>query len=117
MAIVNPAAFIQAGSYSALSDRLHITSCRFLPTTSTTDTTARGGFLMGQTNRMANYSMTNWDVTVGPLAAIVQNTFATNGGEYTVLNTANVVVTVTASSPTTNRIDIIGVRVQDAFYS
>lgn len=118
MTIVNPAAFIQAGSYSALSDRLHITSCRFLPVSaSTTATTARGGFLMGQSNRMANFVMNNWDVTVGPFAAIVENTFATNGGEYLVLNTSNTVVTVTASSPTTNRIDIVGVRVQDAFYS
>lgn len=118
MTIVNPAAFIQAGSYSALSDRLHLTSCRFLPIgTSTTATTARGGFLMGQSNRMANTNMVNWDVTVGPFSAIVENTFATNGGEYVVLNTSNTVVSVTASSPTTNRIDIIGVRVQDAFYS
>lgn len=118
MTVQNPAAFLQAGSYSALSDRLHITSCRFLPVgTSTTATTSRSGFLMGQSNRMANFSMTNWDVTIGPLAAIVENTFATNAGEYIVLNTSNTVVTVTASSPTTNRIDIVGVRVQDAFYS
>lgn len=118
MTIVNPAAFLQAGSYSALSDRLHLISCRFLPIgTSTTSTTARGGFLMGQSNRMANYLMTNWDVTVGPLTAVVENTFATNAGDYLVLNTTNTVVSVTASSPTTNRVDIIGVRVQDAFYS
>jgi hypothetical protein len=116
--IVNPAAFIQAGSYSALSDRLHMVSCRFLPIgSSTTAMTARGGFLMGQSNRIANYNMVTWDVTVGPFAAIVQNTFAAQGGEYLVLNTSNTVVTVAASSPTTNRIDIIGVRVQDAFYS
>lgn len=118
MTIVNPAAFIQAGSYSALMDRLHITSCRFLPIgSSTTATTARGGFLMGQSNRMANYNMVTWDVTVGPFAAIVQNTFAANAGEYLVLNTSNTVVSVAASSTTTNRIDIIGVRVQDAFYA
>src|ERR1044072_8778434 len=97
---------------------MHLTSCRFLPVgTSTTATTSRGGFLMGQSNRMANYLMSNWDVTVGPFAAIVENTFATNGGEYVVLNTSNTVVSVAAASTTTNRIDIIGVRVQDAFYS
>jgi hypothetical protein len=116
--IVNPAAYLQAGSYAASSDRLHLISCRFLPvSTSTTATTARGGFLMGQSNRMANWNMVNWDVTVGPFSAVVENTFAAQGGEYLVLNTSNVVVSVTAASPTTNRIDIIGVRVQDAFYS
>src|SRR5262245_60135897 len=79
--------------------------------------TARGGFLPGQASRVANFSMVNWDVTVGPFAAVVENTLAAQAGEYIVLNTSNTVVTVTASSPTTNRIDIIGVRVQDAFYS
>lgn len=118
MTILNPSAFLQAGSYSALSDRMHLTSCRFLPIgTSTTATTARGGFLMGQSNRMANFNMSVWDVTVGPFNAIVENTFAAQAGEYLVLNTSNTVVSVTASSPTTNRIDIVGVRVQDAFYS
>lgn len=118
MTILNPSAFIQAGSYSALSDRLHLNSCRFLPLgSSVTAMTARGGFLPGQSNRIANFSMTTWDVTVGPFAAVVENTFAAQAGEYIVLNTSNTVVTVAASAPTTNRIDIVGVRVQDAFYS
>lgn len=118
MAVVNPVAFLQAGSYPALSDRLHLVSCRFLPTAaSATAMTARGGFLQGQPGRLASFSMVNWDVTIGPFAAVVENTFAAQAGEYIALNTANTVVAVTASSPTTNRIDIVGVRVQDAFYS
>lgn len=118
MTINNPPAFLQAGSYTASSDRLHINSARFLPLgSSTTATTARSGFLRGQSNRIANYNMVNWDVTVGPFVAVVENTFAAQGGEYLVLNTSNTVVAVTPSAPTTNRIDIIGVRVQDAFYT
>jgi hypothetical protein len=118
MAVVNPVAFLQAGSYPALSDRLHLTSCRFLPTaSSSTAMTARGGFLQGQPGRLASFSMVAWDVTIGPFASVVENTFAAQAGEYIALNTANAIVTVTASSPTTNRIDIVGVRVQDAFYS
>jgi hypothetical protein len=118
MAIVNPVAYLQAGTYPAGLDRLHQISMRFLPTTlSTSDIACRGGVLGGQSARQFAFSMTNWDVTVGKGAGLVENTFTSQGGDYSVFNTANQVLTVTASSPTTNRIDIIGVRVQDAFYT
>lgn len=118
MAIVNPVAYLQAGTYPASLDRLHQISMRFLPTTlSTSDIACRGGVLGGQSARQFAYSMTNWDVTVGKGAGLIENTFTSQGGDYSAFNTANQVLTVTASSPTTNRIDIIGVRVQDAFYT
>lgn len=118
MAIVNPVAYLQAGTYPASLDRLHQISMRFLPTAlSTSDIACRGGVLGGQSSRQFAFSMTNWDVTVGKGAGLVENTFTSQGGDYSVFNTANQVLTVTASSPTTNRIDIVGVRVQDAFYT
>jgi hypothetical protein len=118
MAISNPPAYLQAGTYPASLDRLHQISARFIPTTlSTSDVAARGGVLGGQAARQFAYSMTNWDVAIGKGAGIVENTFTSQGGDYSVLNTATQTLTVTASSPTTNRIDIVGVRVQDAFYT
>lgn len=118
MAILTPPAYLQAGTYPASSDRLHQISARFLPTTlSTSDVAARGGVLGGQSARQFASNMTNWDVAIGKGVGVVENTFTTQGGDYLVLNTATQTLTVTASSPTTNRIDIIGVRVQDAFYS
>lgn len=118
MAIDNPPAFLQAGAYAASRDRLNLISARFLPTfANTTDVAARSGILPGQSGRQGNFSMTGWDVNVGRFIAVVENTFASQAGDYQVLNTATQTLTVTASSPTTNRIDVIGVRVQDAFYS
>lgn len=118
MAISNPPAFLQAGTYPASADRLHLISARFLPTTlSTSDVAARSGVLGGQSARQFASSITNWDVAIGKGVGIVENTFTSQGGDYLVLNTATQTLTLTASSPTTNRIDIIGVRVQDAFYS
>jgi hypothetical protein len=118
VAVINPPAFLQAGSYPARHDRLFLTSARCGPfSTNTTAPTARSGFLPGQSGRQANFSMTNWDVTVGAFIAVVENTFAAAAGEYEVINDVSLIVSVTPSSPTTNRIDIVGVRVQDAFYS
>lgn len=118
MAISNPPAFLQAGTYPASSDRLHLISARFLPTfASTSDVAARSGVLGGQSARQFASSMTLWDVAIGKGVGVVENTFTAQGGDYLVLNTATQTLAVTPSSPTTNRIDIIGVRIQDAFYS
>jgi hypothetical protein len=118
MALSNPPAYLQAGTYPASLDRLHQTSARFLPTTANiTDVAARGGIFGGQSGRQANATMTNWDVNVGRFAAVVENTFASVAGDYSVFNDAVQTLSVTPSSPTTNRIDIIGVRIQDAFYA
>lgn len=118
MAILNPPAYLQAGTYPASSDRLHQISARFYPTAlSSSDVAARSGVLSGQSGRQFNHSMTLWDVNIGKGIGVVENTFTAQGGDYLVLNTATQTLAVTPSSPTTNRIDIIGVRIQDAFYS
>lgn len=118
MAISNPPAYLQAGTYPASLDRLHQISARFLPTTlSTSDVACRGGVLGGQSARQFASSMTNWDVAIGKGVALIENTFTAQAGDYSALNTATQTLTVTASAPTTNRIDIIGIRIQDAFYT
>lgn len=118
MAILTPPAYLQAGTYPASSDRLHQISARFLPTTlSTSDVAARGGVLGGQSARQFASNITTWDVAIGKGVAVVENTFTSQGGDYIALNVATQTLTLTASSPTNNRIDIIGIRIQDAFYS
>lgn len=118
MAVSNPPAYLQAGTYPAALDRLHQISIRFLPTTlSITDVAARSGVLAGPSARQLVGSMTNWDFTVGRGAGVIENTFTTQGGDYTVINTASQTLTHTASAPTTNRIDVVGIRLQDAFYT
>lgn len=117
MPIDNPPAFLQAGTYTASRDRLNLISTRFIGNNTASNIACRSGFLPGQSNRRANFNMTTWDVTIGPFIAVIENTFAVNGGDYQVFNGNNQVLAVTPSAPTTNRIDIIGVRVQDAFYA
>jgi hypothetical protein len=56
------------------------------------------------------------DVVVGPCAGVIANGFVTGGGEYAVANPTNTQVTLAASSPTLNRHDIIGFKVDDNFY-
>jgi hypothetical protein len=118
MAVNTTPAYLQAGTYPASLDRLYQISSRFLPTTlNTVDVACRSGILGGQSGRQANASMTNWDVNVGRFVAVVENTFASNAGDYAVYSDLTQTLAITPSSPTTNRIDIIGVRVQDAFYT
>jgi hypothetical protein len=119
MTIVNPSAFLQAGSYTAQNDRLHQITGRYQPATAVPfDLKARGGLLSN--NKPATWAINvspAWSATVAPFVMLVENDFATNAGDYIVIKTGNDVVTFTASSPTTNRIDTIAVQVVDAFYS
>lgn len=113
MTVINPVAFQQGGTYTARHDRLHLVTSVF-STNDPSGFSARGGFING---RVPNYSNpAGWNITVGPFAAVVQNGFAALAGDYIVANPDNAGVVLTASSPTTNRYDIVGVRVQDNFY-
>lgn len=113
MTVINPVAFQQGGTYTARHDRLHMVTALF-STNDPTGFSARGGFINGRVPTYTNPS--GWNVTISPFAAVVQNTFAALAGDYIVVNPDNAGVVLTASSPTTNRYDIIGVRVQDNFY-
>lgn len=113
---LTPPAYLQAGTYTALADRQYITTSRMYKNISTS-TRARGGVLPGPSDRSGAMTSSLLTITVGPYSAIVENGFATNAGDYTVVSVANETVSVAASSPTTNRIDIVGILVEDAFYS
>lgn len=116
MTILQPPAYLQGGEYSAVSDRMHLITARFLKDTSN-PASARGGVLPMPDLWSAMTSVVGFQATIGPFHAIVQNTFAANSGDYEVISYDNEVRNLTGSSPTTNRIDIIGVQVFDSFYA
>lgn len=113
MTLQSPPAFLQAGSYSALSDRLHLITAR-LHKDPTDAFRAYGGFFPDRYPSYSNPSGMNW--SVGPCAGVVQNTFVSGGGDYAFVNPTNVTGSFAASSPTQNRHDILGFRVRDNFY-
>lgn len=119
MTIVNPSAYLQAGTYTAAVDRLHKISALGLPSPAAPfDFKVRGGIL--SPNKDATFVINVspvWSATFGPVAMLVENDFASNAGDYIVVKTGNDVVTFTPSSPTTNRIDTVAIQVVDAFYS
>lgn len=116
MPVISPPAYLQVGTYDAVKDRQHLITCSVYKQVGDA-TRARSGLLPDIPSWSAGISWTGFAVTLGPFRAIVSNTFATNGGDYKVVSTGNELRNLTASSPTTNRIDIIGVQVTDAFYS
>lgn len=121
VAIDNPPAFLQAGTYTASKDRLQLITASTQPAVDGAAVPAigaRSGFMPGPVARRAAAAITaSWQLTVNPYVVVVPNTFAASAGDYQAIQIGNLAVTLTASSPTTNRIDIVGVRIQDAFYT
>lgn len=113
MTLQSPPAYLQAGTYSALSDRLHLNTIR-THKDPTDPFRTYGGFFADRFPTYSNPSGMNW--AIGPCAGIVQNTFASGSGDYAFANPTNVTGSFAASSPTQNRNDILGFRVRDNFY-
>lgn len=113
MTLQSPPAFLQAGTYSALSDRLHLNTIRSHKDPGSTFR-ALQGFFPDRYPTYSNPSGMNW--SVGPCAGIVTNTFVADGGDYAFANPTNLTGSFAASSPTLNRHDILGLRVRDNFY-
>lgn len=113
MALITPPGHLQAGTYTAKNDRLHIHT---IPMTADAANAmaARQGFLSGHVPVVTNPS--GMDVTIGAGAALIKNTFTTSGGDYKAVNDGNVTVTLAASSPTLNRYDLVGWQIKDNFY-
>lgn len=113
MTLQSPPAYLQAGTYTALSDRLHAVT-----TLTQRDPTvahrARQGFYPDRYPTYSNPSGMNWSVSA--CAGVVANTFTSDGGDYRFANPSNVTGSFAASSPTQNRHDILGFRVRDNFY-
>lgn len=116
MTLLNPPAYLQGGTYTAVHDRQSLITARCYKDTARL-ANARGGLLPHADLWSAFIAWTGFTVTISPFHAIVQNNFAADAGDYEVINYNNEVRTITSSSPTTNRIDIVGVQVFDAFYA
>jgi hypothetical protein len=116
MTLLNPPAYLQGGTYTALLDRQHLVTARNYKDTAD-NARARSGLLPDTMAWSAAISAVGFSITIGPFRAIVANSFATSAGDYEVVSVGNDTRAQTGSSPTTNRIDIIGVRVFDAFYA
>ena len=72
MTLQSPPAFLQAGSYSALSDRLHLITATALRD-SPAGHRARQGFYADRSPLYANPSAMNW--TIGLCAGVIATTF------------------------------------------
>jgi hypothetical protein len=116
MALITPPGYLQAGTYDAVKDRQYLVTTRMYKQ-SGDNSRARSGLLPDLNAWSAPYSNTGFNITIGPFRAVISNTFAANAGDYIAVSAANESRTLTGSSPTTNRIDVVGVQVRDAFYS
>jgi hypothetical protein len=113
MTLLTPPGHLQGGTYTALLDRMYLHTVPNARDMSTNHT-ARQGFYPDRFPAYSNPA--GMDVTIGPGAGLVQNTFASDAGDYIVANPSNLTVTPAGSSPTQNRNDIIGFQVKDNFY-
>lgn len=112
MVASTPPAYVQGGTYTASLDRLHQHTANGMPHGSLTFAVREGCF-PGRMPAFSNPS--SWNVVVGPSAGFVTNDSAASVGDYRWANPSNSTVTLTASSGTLNRIDLIGVQVKDDF--
>jgi len=116
MVMLSPPGYLQAGTYDAVKDRQYLVTTRFYKSAAD-QSRARGGLLPDNVAWSAPLGVSGFNVTVGPFRAVIGNTFAANAGDYIVVSPQSELRTLAGSSPTTNRIDVIGVLVRDAFYS
>lgn len=111
--LLTPPAYLQAGSYSALLDRHYLVTVLTMRNMNVTHA-AKQGFYADRYPAYSNPS--GMDIVVGPNAGVIANTFAADAGDYRYSNPSNTSATLTGSSPTQNRNDIIGFQVKDNFY-
>lgn len=113
MTLLTPPAFEQAGTYSALLDRMHLITTQTMRDVSQNHR-AREGFYPDRFPAFTNPSAFNW--VIGACAGVIANDFATDGGDYRFSNPSQVSGSFGGSSPTLNRNDILGFQVKDNFY-
>lgn len=116
MVLLNPPAYLQGGTYTAVLDRQYLNTTRFYKS-SADNSRARSGLLPDTAAWSAPIGISGFNVTIGPFRAVLSNQNAANAGDYVIVSPNSEVRTLAGSSTTTNRIDVIGYRVRDAFYS
>lgn len=114
MPLLTPPGYLQGGTYSARLDRVYNTTNRAFADGGET-LSARQGFYNGRAPEFSNSG--GWTVAVGPCAGIILNDFVSpGGGDYDFAADGATLFTTAASSPTQNRVDILGFQVKDNFY-
>jgi len=113
MTVITPPAFLQAGTYTALMDRLHLNTLAVVRDY-TQAHRGRQGFFLSRSPLFSNPA--GLQIAISACAGIIANTFATDAGEYRFSNPSSTSVTLAAASPTQNRIDVVGFQVKDNFY-
>lgn len=113
MTLLTPPGFLQGGTYSALLDRIYNATIKTVRQFDQAHASRRGFF----PSRTPTFSVVSgMTVAVSPCAGVINNGFSSNGGEYLFANPSNFQVVLSASSPTLNRNDIVGIQVKDNFY-
>lgn len=116
MSMMTPPAFLQAGSYSAALDRQYGTNHHFHPKGGD-PSRCRSGILPAPDAWSGSISVAGLNVTLSPFRCVIENNNASAAGDYKGTSITPETRTLAAASTTQNRIDVIGVRVRDAFYS
>lgn len=116
MSMITPPGFLQAGSYSAALDRQYSTNHHFQPK-GADPSRCRAGILPGPDAWSGAITVAGMSVTISPFRCIIENNNASAAGDYKGTSITPETRVLTGSSTTLNRIDLIGVRVRDAFYS
>lgn len=116
MSMLTPPAFLQAGTYTAALDRQYGTNHHYQPKGGD-PSRARTGVLPAPDAWSGSISVSGLNVTLSPFRCIIENNNASGAGDYKGTSLASETRTMGASSTTQNRIDVIGARVRDAFYS
>lgn len=113
MTLQSPPAYVQAGTYTAVSDRLHLVSAITMRDVADAFR-AFQGFYPDRFPTYSNPSGMNWSVS--SCAGVITNTFVTGGGDYRFANPSTVTGSFAAANATQNRNDILGFRIRDNFY-
>jgi len=116
MSMLTPPAYLQAGTYTAAMDRQYSTNHHFQPKSSD-PSRCRTGILPAPDAWSGAISVAGLAVSVSPFRCVIENNNASNAGDYKGTSLTTETRTMTGSSPTLNRIDVIGARVRDAFYA
>jgi hypothetical protein len=114
--MLTPPAFLQGSSYTAALDRQYSTNHHFQPKGGD-PSRCRSGILPAPDAWSGQITVSGMQVTVSPFRCVIENNNASGAGDYKGTSLQSETRTLAASSTTLNRIDVIGARVRDAFYS
>ena len=116
MTVQSPPAYLQGSSHPAAVFRQALTAILGYPQPGTL-TSVNGGVVNAGDLKVAQHPAPAMNVDIAGGVAVVPQTQAANGGVYFGLNDATVTLTISASSPSNPRIDLVCATVDDAAFS